>query len=150
MKEVQRNEIRRLRMDGKGYATIAKATGLSKESMKGFCKRNGLGGVAAALSSDGFKVEPNKAVGKHGSSSVCPYCGKPISQTLGRKPRRFCSDACRVKWWNSHPEAVNRKAVYSFICLACGRPFSAYGNAKRKYCCHDCFIQDHFKGGATE
>ncbi len=57
------------------------------------------------------------------------------------------SDKCRTVWWNSHPEAVNRKAVYSFTCAHCGKPFTAYGNAGRKYCSHACYIADRYKGG---
>lgn len=48
---------------------------------------------------------------------------------------------------NAHPEAVKQKAVYTFTCPECGKEFTAYGNAKRKYCSHDCYIAARFKGG---
>lgn len=50
----------------------------------------------------------------------------------------------RQSWWNAHPELVNRKAVYEFTCAYCGKRFSAYGNAHRKYCCHDCYIEGRY------
>lgn len=38
-------------------------------------------------------------------------------------------------------------AADSFTCAECGKPFTAYGNSKRKYCCHTCYIAARFKGG---
>jgi hypothetical protein len=65
--------------------------------------------------------------------SVCLGCGKPITQREGIKRVKFCCPSCRQAWWNSHPEKVNRKAIYSFTCACCGKPFTAYGNRGRKY-----------------
>ena len=58
--------------------------------------------------------------------------------------RKFCSDACRTAWWNSHPDCVDRKAVYAYTCAHCGKPFTAYGNKERKYCSRNCYISDRF------
>ena len=63
-------------------------------------------------------------------------CGKEVVQPGGRKEKKFCSDKCRNKWWNSNLDKVNRKANYEFICPHCKKPFSAYGNKNRKYCSH--------------
>lgn len=30
----------------------------------------------------------------------CLYCGKPVVQTEKRKAKRFCSDTCRIRYWN--------------------------------------------------
>ena len=81
------------------------------------------------------------------SAMVCLGCGKPITQREGIKRVKFCCPSCRQAWWNSHPEKVNRKAIYSFTCACCGKPFTAYGNRGRKYCSHECYITDRFKGG---
>ncbi|MCI9560414.1 MAG: hypothetical protein HFG52_14545 [Lachnospiraceae bacterium] len=54
---------------------------------------------------------------------------------------------CRVKWWHEHPEKIKQRAVYSFTCAGCGKPFTAYGNSRRKYCSHECYIRNRFKGG---
>ena len=53
--------------------------------------------------------------------------------------------AC-TRWWNSHLDLVKRKAIYHFTCPTCGREFTAYGNAHRKYCSHSCYIEDRFGG----
>jgi hypothetical protein len=34
--------------------------------------------------------------------------------------------------------------LYHFTCIACGKRFSAYGKADRKYCSHECYINDRF------
>lgn len=60
------------------------------------------------------------------------------------KEKIFCSDNCRMKWWNSHQELVNRKAEYVFVCRNCGKLFTAYGNKERKYCSHSCYIEHRY------
>jgi hypothetical protein len=80
----------------------------------------------------------------------CKQCGKLIKIIPKRKPKIFCSDECRAEWWNTHPENVQRKAVYHFTCAHCGKPFTAYGNKGRKYCCHQCYIADRFGGDRHE
>ena len=134
MTSEQKKEIIRLRSQDVGYTTIANLLGISKDTVKTFCKRNDIGGVRAEIK--------NTAEG-------CPHCGKPVPQIPGRKPRRFCSDECRKKWWNSHPEKVGQKAVYEFTCPSCGEHFTAYGNNHRKYCSHACYISARYKGGAA-
>lgn len=84
------------------------------------------------------------------AADVCRECGKPLVQVDGMKRRVFCSKECRVKWWKEHPERLNQRAVYQYTCPHCGKPFSAYGNSKRKYCSHACYISDRFGGGADE
>ena len=120
-----------------GYKKISQLMGMNENTIKTYCKRNGLGGNAAqALSAEEGKT--------------CKCCGKPIIQMPGRKVKKFCSDRCRNRWWNTHLDLVTRKANYEFICPTCGKPFTAYGNANRKYCSHSCYIEDRFGGGRYE
>ena len=48
------------------------------------------------------------------SIGYCKCCGVPVQQNLGRKEKKFCSDSCRNKWWNSHLDLVKKQAVYEF------------------------------------
>ena len=121
----QKQQIKKLRQDGYGYATIATSLGLTKNQVSAFCRRNGLGNTAKNV-------------------VACKHCGKLIKIIPKQKPRKFCSDVCRIAWWNSHPGCVNRKAVYAYTCAHCGKPFTAYGNKERKYCSHGCYIADRF------
>ena len=125
----QRIEV--LRGQGYGYKKIAGMLNISPNTVKAHCKRNNI-------------------VPASGDANHCRFCGSSINQTPGKKPKIFCSDACRNKWWNSHLELVNRKAIYEYVCPCCGEPFKAYGNAHRKYCSHECYIRDRFGGGENE
>ena len=132
MTDAQRAAIADYRANGYGYKKISQLIGVSENTVKSFCRRNDTG--TAAHSASGEKN--------------CLFCGKPVPQLPGRKEKKFCSDICRNRWWNSNLDLVNRKAMYEFICPTCGKPFSAYGNRNRKYCSHACYIEDRF-GGAV-
>ena len=134
MTNEQKNEIIKYRRAGYGYKKISRLLSLCESTVKSFCRRNRFGGNATA----------NTAV------QVCRNCGAAICQTPGKRKKLFCSDSCRNRWWRNHPDLVNRKAVYEFVCPACGKTFTAYGNANRKYCCHECYIKDRFGGHRHE
>lgn len=130
MTEIQKARVIELRKNSIGYSTIAKMTGLSKDTVKSFCQRNGLGGRRAKMGREAL--------------DICPQCGVQLVQNCKTKPRRFCSDECRRAWWNTHPDRVHRKALYAIVCANCGVTFVAYGNRNRKYCCHPCYIEARF------
>ena len=126
MTTYEMEQIKTMRLQGLGYMKIGQTLGISHNTVRSFCRRNGLSGDAPK------------------NVTLCQHCGKPIKVIPKRKPRKFCSDACRTAWWNSHLDSVNRKAVYHFICACCGEPFTAYGNQNRKYCSHRCYIAGRF------
>lgn len=134
MTDTEKIRIEEMRRDGMGYSRIAKALGLSDNTVKSFCRRNNLTGI--------IEVPQPKTDGVR----FCRCCGKEIPQVVGRKEKKFCSDSCRTKWWNSHLDQVKRKAVYKFSCVYCKKSFTAYGNANRKYCSHKCYLADRFGG----
>lgn len=113
MNDTQRQQIKELRGKGYGYGRIAQVLSLSENTIKTYCRRHGLGGVVA-----------NPAP-IDGEVHYCLCCGKEVVQPGGRKEKKFCSDKCRNKWWNSNLDKVNRKANYEFICPHCKKPFSA-------------------------
>ena len=130
-----------MRKAGRGYAEIAEILGISKGTVKTYCWRNGL-----TVEHTDKQI---KEADKRKSERACQNCGMPVMQAQGRKIKKFCSDACRNHWWNTHMDQVKRKAIYDYVCPACGKSFTAYGNAHRKYCCHECYIADRF-GGAHD
>lgn len=138
MNRLQKERIALLRASGESYTRIADALGLSINTVKSYCRRNNLGGSLA-------EAAPKAAV----SQVFCKQCGKELHQIPGKKALKFCCKDCRVKWWNTHPDKVNKKAIYSFTCAHCGKLFTAYGNSGRKYCSHECYVNDRFKGGET-
>ncbi len=34
------------------------------------------------------------------AAGKCLYCGVPVVQPEGRKRKKFCSDRCRISYWN--------------------------------------------------
>lgn len=136
MTDAQKKQIENLRNVGYGYKRIAEQMELSENTVKTYCRRHDLGGIRAMRGS--------------AKKNVCRCCGVPVEQQPGRKEKKFCSDSCRNKWWNSHLDKVERKANYEFICPCCKKPFTAYGNKNRKYCSHECYIADRFGGGTHD
>ena len=139
MTNEQREKITVLRHQGFGYTAIAKSSGLSKDRVKAYCRSHGLAGEKA--DSHTLTAVPTQ---------ICLNCGKTLIQLPGRKLKKFCCPECRTTWWNAHPEAVKQKAIYTFTCPECGKKFTAYGNSKRKYCSHECYIAARFKGGDAQ
>ena len=93
----QKNEIIRLRKKSVGYTAIATQLGISKETVKTFCKRNNMGGIRREMKAE---------------SGICPLCGKAVVSVPGHKPKRFCSSECRIEWWKTNPNKCNPNAIY--------------------------------------
>lgn len=141
MTSVQEQQIRDLRMRGVGYKAIATITGLTRDIVRNYCKRQGFQGLGNEVT---LNVREQIKQGL-----ACQGCGKPLTQPKTGRKRRFCSDTCRRAWWSAHPESLRRKdtAYYRSTCANCGKSFLAYGNNHRKYCSHDCYIQARFGKG---
>ena len=137
MTEEQKRKVSDLRRAGMGYTETARLAGVSRDAVRSFCRRNGLAGQAAQDGQEDAQAQ----------EGICRECGKPLQQTAGVKRRAFCSRECREKWWHGHPEQIRQRAVYSFICAGCGKQFDVYGDSRRKYCSHGCYIKARFGGG---
>lgn len=129
----QQEQIIDLRKKGYGYKLIGQMLGINRDTVRYFCKSNGMAGITEnTLVSD---------------KDTCPCCGGAIPQaaTTGRR-RKFCSEKCRREWWKMHPGAGKRSesAIYHSTCVACGKEFTTYGNSSRKYCSHTCYILHRF------
>ena len=130
MTEEQKQKVRQLRAQGFGYIKVSKELGISESTIKSFCRRD--------------KQPLNTPL------YFCNCCGKPVEQNPKRKEKKFCSDACRMKWWNSHRDKVDHRAMKKRACLFCGTEFSVYSTADKKYCSHNCYISFRFGGGSRE
>ena len=121
----------KLREEGIGYRKIAKVLGISENTVRSFCRRHDL---------TGMRMTQREGRDIH----VCKFCGKEVKQNPGRKEKKFCDDKCRMAYWNSHQDKVERKAIYEYTCPYCGKPFTAYGNANRRYCSRICYFTARF------
>lgn len=142
MNESQRKQIWKLRVQGLGYGVIGKSIGLSKDSVKKYCRRHpelrGCGILPQLM------VKERLQDGTH-----CSQCFQPmVIKTTGR-PKRFCSSKCRAHWWRSHQNPGDKSTTryHELTCKECGRSFLTYANPKRKYCSHTCYIKARFYTG---
>ena len=113
---------------GMGYTEIARKLGLSANTVKSYCRRNGLKRTVQRIQTE--------------THSVCRQCGSTLNHTSGRKRKQFCSDACRLRWWHEHRDMSRTAKVMK--CAACGREFIT--DRVQKYCSHACYIEARFGG----
>lgn len=115
----QTMQISKLMQEGKGYRAIAAEMNLPVNSVKSWCRRHQAGET---------------------KTDCCPLCGRKVVSLPHKRPRRFCSDSCRIKWWSAHPEERTIKTGYTHICRHCGCEF--INNRKTAdYCCRECFAK---------
>lgn len=125
MTNEQRARIITMRQGGIGYIKIAQELGLSENTVKSYCRRQ------------------KSVVTTKEETTRCAECGNLIDVSK-RSNRRFCSDTCRMKWWNKHPKA---DMPYTAICVCCGKKIHMRRKGERKYCSHHCYIAARYKDG---
>lgn len=110
------------------YREIGEKLGLSPDTVKTFCRRNGAQAGKTAQSAE----------------CRCRNCGAPVHPLPGRRERLFCSPACRTAYWRKH----NMLGGTPRYCAGCGALLTG-GNASRKYCSHACYIRHRFGSSAA-
>ena len=138
---LQEEQIRQLRSQGVGYRNIANQLNLTRDAVRNYCKSHNLNGYREAVQMNIQRMQND--------DSVCTYCGAPLKQPKTGRKKHFCNDTCRRKWWNQNRDKIreNPGAIYTFTCKGCGKSFTAYGNKKRQYCSHACYINSRFWDG---
>lgn len=137
----EKTKIITLRKAGLGYQPIAEILGMKENTVKTFCRRNGLNVSATKDENMVFPGVYRKA---------CKNCGGIFLQYPGHREKVFCSTACRNKWWNRHINRIKRGSMSEYTCPVCGKKFSDYPNRNRKYCSHQCYIAGRFGDGQCE
>lgn len=123
MTDKEKKRIAALREQGHTYQQIADETGIGLSTIKMYFIR---------------KKAPDDDM------RYCPQCRKPFKKDAQNK-RRFCSDACRSKWWRAHPEQFSQNRQHKFTCPVCGKDFFAY--RATKYCSRECYFKSRRKTG---
>lgn len=138
MTENQKTRILEMRRLGCTYRHIATNLSLPEGIIKTCCLRAAKKELLRA---------PSEA-----AKCTCKQCGKEIIQVAKRKKRIFCTDACRQKWWGSHQFLIDpdSRARHHFTCAHCNKSFTAYGNPRRKFCSHDCYIKARYYQDADD
>lgn len=124
----QKEQIARLRYEGKSYPQIAEVTGICKNTIQTYCYRNNLGGNI------------NKTVGQF---RLCKNCGKVTRQTRG-KEKLFCCYDCRMEWWSHNRDRMSDNSTYTIICEHCHKEFKTYGNKHQRFCSRHCYFEHRY------
>ncbi len=124
MEANEKNRIQELRDGGLTYREIADETGIAFGTVKMFFQR----------------LKDSPAVPR------CEQCHRTLRQDVTRAGRRFCSDKCRAKWWETHPDKTKSAEQHRFTCAMCGKVF--FSKKSGKYCTRDCYYAS-LKGGAS-
>lgn len=127
MRKQQLERLDMMRKQGKTASEIALALNISVNTIRSYIRRHPIAEY----------------------DHKCKNCGKAIYQAPGRKSKFFCSDKCRMTWWNSHRDAVNKKAYHTLACGYCGKEFESYADNTRKYCCRECYFKARAADGCT-
>lgn len=128
----EKNRIISLRQAGRTLTEIADETGIPRNTIKTFCRRQ-------RLTSDNAHAPVDVCAEK-----TCLCCHKSIIQYPGRKEKKFCSDSCRMKYWNAHTGDMKCRSQVEFVCPVCGARYSDYAVRNRKYCSRDCYMLARF------
>lgn len=120
-----KEQITKLRHQGIGYKKIAQELDININSVKSYCRQNGL-------------------TTKELENNVCKACQSTL--TGKRKTAIFCSKQCRMMWWNHHKSEMATPTKVRVTCRCCGESFQAYPKENRAYCSHECYIHHRFKG----
>ena len=112
----EKNRIIELRNKGMGYGEISKILNISKSTISTFCNS------------------------KSFVNGVCPMCGNELIHVPGKKRKRFCSDKCRLTWWNQNRDKINRK-TFEAKCQYCGKEFISFRGDNVLYCSRECYLK---------
>ena len=132
MTDQQKKQITGMRLRGASHAVIADALGLSRNTVKSFCLRN-------------LRPEPLEVQAAPALTGTCTQCSTGFVLCPGHRQRRFCSDRCRMTWWNAHRDLLRSKAKVELTCTCCGEHFMGYERQQRKFCSHACYIAHRYK-----
>lgn len=86
MRVKEKKQSKELREQGLSYREIANQLGMNLSTVKAHCLRHNI------------------------KSHRCLQCGEVVVQNPHKKEKKFCSDKCRMKWWNHQYAKHSRKS----------------------------------------
>ncbi len=123
----EKNTLIDMRQRGLKLHEMAKITGMKEGTIRSFFSRFGI-----------QNMELNRA-------ALCKQCHSPLLAKKYKRVRLFCSDACRIKWWNQHRGEGTHRNQHVYRCRYCQTEFRSYAEAK--YCSRACYFASKRIGG---
>lgn len=74
------------------------------------------------------------------NADVCLDCGVVLKQIEHHKKKKFCSDKCRMHYWNTHPQEMSHKNAVTIQCEHCGKDVFSYRRKPRRFCSRACAV----------
>lgn len=99
---------------------IAEQVGMSKNTVKSYLQRKKL-------------------------PDVCLNCGTTLKHIPHHKKKKFCSDKCRMHYWNTHPQEMSLKNATVIKCESCGKEVFSYRKKPRRFCSRACAAEGRKK-----
>lgn len=96
MDDLQKEGIRIYRYLGIGYKRIARDLWLPVGTIRKWCRKNGMGGVAVNAA--------DNAAAWADKNGRCLYCGRKLKPSGRGRPRKFCSGKCRTAYFRLRKE----------------------------------------------
>lgn len=121
MTQLEKQEIIKLRNEGKSYKQISELTGICLSTIKTVCLR--------------YQTKQNEQV------YYCKCCGRKLVFTDGKKQKQYCSDTCRMRYWRNNKDKMNIAHTIQVECPVCSRVFTVYETKKKTYCCRECYLR---------
>lgn len=116
MTKKEKEHILNMNDAGKSLADISDETGIPKNTIKSFLRRS--------------KIVENK--------TVCLNCGVVLTHIPHKKKKKFCSDNCRMHYWNAHPDKMSHTNASIIKCEVCGKDVLSYRKKPRRFCSREC------------
>ena len=101
MNDEQRQKIKGMRLQGLGYKRIVDTIGLTRDSFRGYCRRNGLDGYGKELIKEHKNIIEEEFL-----FILCRNCGSPLEQNKLGRNRKYCQ-------WNA--KESGRKLIVNHI-----------------------------------
>lgn len=140
----ERERVRELRMNDMECKTIAEVMGIPEGVVISHCIRLGLPISGTCRLVKLSPEEENWLRYRQGPPPdlKCPTCGKLIVQPQRGRKKRFCSEQCRFKHWNTKREEKRAETGRETVCENCGKTFFAVKEkeAERRFCCRECYF----------
>lgn len=141
----ERERVRELRMNDMECKTIAEVMGIPEGVVISHCIRLGLPISGTCRLVKLSPEEENWLRYRQGPPPdlKCPACGKLIIQPQRGRKKRFCSEQCRFRHWNTKREEKRAETGRETVCENCGKTFFAVKEkeTERRFCCRECYFE---------
>lgn len=126
----QKMRVTQLRENGIAISKIADMLGLTRDAVKSYCSRHNI-----LSKTDG-----------ESSVDLCPCCFQVLTHTPKHKKKKFCSTACKQKWWSAHRYMIKHKITVSCTCKYCGAEYQRLPSSTQKFCNQRCYFAYRYGG----